>query len=91
MKVRANRPIERPGIIFSRWEWMTLALILLLAAILRLGAPGITEFKRDEGNLAQMALDMARGRDFPLLGLSSSVNVPNPPISVYLFNDPVRV
>ncbi len=59
-----------------------------LAAILRLGAPGITEFKRDEGNLSQLALDLVHGRDLPLLGLSSSVNVPNPPISVYLFAVP---
>jgi 4-amino-4-deoxy-L-arabinose transferase-like glycosyltransferase len=71
-----------------RWEWGALALILLVAAILRMGAPGITEFKRDEGNLAQLALDMAHGRNLPLLGLSSSVNVPNPPISVYLFAVP---
>jgi hypothetical protein len=71
-----------------RGEWGALALILLVAAILRLGAPGITEFKRDEGNLAQLALDMAHGRSLPLLGLSSSVNVPNPPISVYLFAVP---
>ncbi len=72
----------------GRWEWVALALILLVAASLRLGAPGITEFKRDEGNLAQLALDMAHGRNLPLLGLSSSVNVPNPPISVYLFAVP---
>jgi 4-amino-4-deoxy-L-arabinose transferase-like glycosyltransferase len=71
-----------------RWEWGALALILLVAAVLRMGAPGITEFKRDEGNLAQLALDMAHGRNLPLLGLSSSVNVPNPPISVYLFAVP---
>jgi 4-amino-4-deoxy-L-arabinose transferase-like glycosyltransferase len=74
-----------------RWEWGVLALILLVAAILRLGAPGITEFKRDEGNLAQLALNMAQGRNLPLLGLSSSVNIPNPPISVYLFAVPFTV
>jgi hypothetical protein len=74
-----------------RWEWGVLAAIVVLAAVLRLGAPGITEFKRDEGNLARLALDMAHGRDLPLLGLSSSVNVPNPPISVYLFAIPFAV
>jgi 4-amino-4-deoxy-L-arabinose transferase-like glycosyltransferase len=77
-----------PPRIIRQEEWGALALILLLAAILRLGAPGITEFKRDEGNLAQLALELAHGRDLPLLGLSSSVNVPNPPISVYLFAVP---
>ena len=68
-----------------RREWALLACILLLAAVVRLGAPGISEFKRDEANMSQMALDLVEGRRVPLLGLSSSVNVPNPPISVYLF------
>jgi 4-amino-4-deoxy-L-arabinose transferase-like glycosyltransferase len=72
-----------------RGEWIALALILLLAAALRLGAPGISEFKRDEANMMTRALDLARGRDLPLLGLSSSVNVPNPPVSVYLFAVPL--
>lgn len=68
-----------------RREWIVLVLILLLAAALRMGAPGITEFKRDEANLSRLALDVAQGRDLPLLGISSSVNLPNPPINVYLF------
>ena len=71
-----------------RWEWIALAVILLLAAALRMGAPGISEFKRDEGNLAQLALDLTHGRDFPLLGLSASVNLPNPPVSVYVIAPP---
>jgi 4-amino-4-deoxy-L-arabinose transferase-like glycosyltransferase len=71
-----------------RGEWLALALILLLAAALRLGAPGISEFKRDEATMMARALDLARGRDLPLLGLSSSVNLPNPPLSVYLFAIP---
>ncbi len=86
---RISEPIRR-------WEWAALVGILLLAAALRLGWPGITEFKRDEANMSRRALDLVQGRDVPLLGLSSSVNVPNPPISVYLFalpyalkNDPV--
>lgn len=78
---RDNTPV-RPG------EYAALAVLLLLAVALRLGAPGITEFKRDEANLSQRALDLVHGRDFPLLGLSSSVGVPNPPISVYLFAVP---
>lgn len=71
-----------------RGEWLALALILLLVAALRMGAPGISEFKRDEANMMARALDLARGRELPLLGLSSSVNVPNPPVSVYLFAVP---
>jgi len=68
-----------------RWELACLVVILALAAALRMGAPGITEFKRDEANLSQLALDLARGRDLPLLGISSSAGIPNPPHSVYLF------
>jgi 4-amino-4-deoxy-L-arabinose transferase-like glycosyltransferase len=83
-----ERGLSWRGAATRRWEWAGLALVILLAAVLRLGAPGITEFKRDEGNLSQLALDVVHGRDLPLLGLSSSVNVPNPPISVYLFTIP---
>jgi len=72
----------------QRWERPLLVAILLLAAALRLGAPGITEFKRDEANLSQLALDLAQGRDLPLLGIASSVGVPNPPINVYLMAIP---
>jgi 4-amino-4-deoxy-L-arabinose transferase-like glycosyltransferase len=71
-----------------RWEVAALLGILCLAGVLRLGAPGISEFKRDEGNMTLRALDLVNGRDFPLLGLSSSVSIPNPPISVYLFAIP---
>ncbi len=69
----------------ARWEWLALAAILLLAAALRLGAPGVSEFKLDEAHLSQLALDTARGRDFPLLGIGSSVGIPNMPVSVWLF------
>lgn len=80
--------MTRGGFSIRRGEWIALGLILLLSAALRMGAPGISEFKRDEANMMTRALDLARGRDLPLLGLSSSVNVPNPPISVYLFAFP---
>ncbi len=80
--------MARAGSPIRRGEWLALALILLLAAALRMGAPGITEFKRDEANMMARTLDLARGRDLPLLGLSSSVNIPNPPVSVYLFAVP---
>jgi 4-amino-4-deoxy-L-arabinose transferase-like glycosyltransferase len=68
-----------------RAEQTLLLLILLLAAVLRMGWPGVVEFKLDEAKLSRLALDMARGRTFPLHGIVSSVGVPNPPISVYLF------
>ncbi len=75
----------RPG---RRLDWLALVLILCLAAALRLGAPGISEFKRDEANLSALALDMARGHAFPLLGIDSSVGIRNAPFSVYVVVPP---
>ncbi|GAB4510474.1 MAG: hypothetical protein OHK0046_07380 [Anaerolineae bacterium] len=62
--------------------------ILLIAAYLRLGQPGIVEYKRDEANLSQLALDFAQGRAFPLLGIGSSVGFPNAPVNVYILAIP---
>jgi 4-amino-4-deoxy-L-arabinose transferase-like glycosyltransferase len=61
---------------------------LFLAAVLRLGWPGIIEFKRDEATLSRLALDLAKGDHFPILGIGSSVGFPNAPINVYLFTIP---
>src|SRR5690606_37232666 len=80
-----EQPVRSRYAPYARWELALLAAILLLAGALRMGAPGITEFKRDEANLSRLALDLAQGSDFPLLGISSSVGIPNPPISAYLF------
>lgn len=66
-------------------------VILLLAAFLRLNAPGITEFKRDEATLSRLSLNLAQGQDFPVLGIGSSVGFPNSPINVYLFAIPYAV
>jgi hypothetical protein len=71
-----------------RAEGLALIAILLLAAFLRLNSPGVIEFKRDEANLSYLALNFARGHSLPLLGISSSVGVPNSPMSVYLFSLP---
>ncbi|MFW5696866.1 MAG: hypothetical protein ACOCXR_03680, partial [Phototrophicaceae bacterium] len=69
-------------------EWFMLAAILLVAAFLRLGSPEIVEFKRDEAALSLLALDFARGGELPLLGIGSSVGVPNAPANVYLLAIP---
>ncbi len=69
-------------------EWFMLAAILLVAAFLRLGSPQIVEFKRDEAALSLLSLDVARDGDFPLLGIGSSVGVPNAPANVYLLAVP---
>ncbi|MEP7289138.1 MAG: glycosyltransferase family 39 protein [Chloroflexota bacterium] len=67
-----------------RLEWAALAIVLILAAVLRLGMPGVVEFKLDEANLSLLSLDMVHGRSFPLLGIDSSVGIRNAPVSVYI-------
>lgn len=70
------------------FEGAALLFILLLAAYLRLSYPGIVEYKRDEANLSRLALDVAHGRAFHLLGIGSSVGFPNAPMNVYLLAVP---
>ena len=76
----ASRP--KGGV--SRRELGLLLGLLALAAVVRLGWPGLTEFKADEGRLLTLALDMADGR-FATHGLSSSVGFPNAPMSVWIY------
>ncbi|NJL57808.1 hypothetical protein HC928_23765, partial [bacterium] len=75
-------------------EVFVLALLLAtvsLAAYLRMGQPGISEFKADEANLSLLALDMAYGRTLPLLGIGSSTGFPNAPVNVYLLALPYAI
>ncbi len=74
-----------------RTEALGLVVILALAAVLRLGWPGLTEFKADEARLLALALDMAQGQGLALRGISSSVGFPNFPMSVWLYALPVRI
>ena len=67
------------------------AVLLVLAAALRMGWPGVSEFKLDEAHLYSLALDVAEFRSLPLRGLGSSVGIANPPVSVYLFALPLLV
>jgi len=69
-------------------EWIALALIMLLGAVLRLGWPRIAEFKADEAHIAELALDLAHGHSLPLQGIMTSVGLPKPPISIYLYAIP---
>lgn len=72
----------------TRPELLALVGILALAAFLRLALPGVVEFRQDEANLSQIALDMARGRAFPLSSIDSSVGILQPPGSIYLLVPP---
>ncbi len=70
-------------------ETILLVLILLVAGGLRLGWPGLTEFKGDEARLMLLSLDMAEGKQFPVRGIGSSVGLPNTPMSVWLYALPL--
>ncbi len=73
------------------WEIALLTGILLLAALLRMGWPGLTEFKRDEALLLARALDVAQGAQFHIRGISSSIGFPNTPIGVWLYAVPLLI
>ncbi|MFQ5407329.1 MAG: glycosyltransferase family 39 protein [Anaerolineales bacterium] len=68
---------------------MALLGIMLIAGTLRMGWPGISEFKADEARLLAISLDAAAGVSFPLRGITSSVGIPNFPMSAWLYALPV--
>ncbi len=72
-------------------DFLLLLGILLLAGVMRMGWPGITEFKADEARLLSLALDLAEGKAFPLHGITSSVGIPNFPMSVWLYALPLTL
>lgn len=71
-------------------EWAAVAGLLILAGVLRMGWPGLTEFKADEARLLSLALDMRQGA-WAVRGISSSTGFPNFPMSVWLYALPVWV
>ncbi len=72
----------------KRRDWLLLALVLLCAAVVRFGQPGIVEFFHDDAMLSTLAQQMAAGEYFPVTGINSSVGIPNPPTSVYVMAIP---
>src|SRR5690606_33381244 len=74
----------------NRREAVVFLLILVIAAVARLGWPGLTEFKADEGRLLTLALRMSDG-ELAVRGISSSVGFPNAPMSVWLYSLPLFI
>lgn len=79
----------RPGRM-TRWEWVVLAAVIALAAVLRLARPDLTEFKADEGRLLTLALETSGGQ-VAVHGIASSVGFPNAPMSVWLYALPLTL
>ncbi len=72
----------------TRRSLAALALVLVVAAALRLSAPGVVEFLHDEATLSLLAQDMLISRSLPLTGMPSSVGLPNSPVTVYIMAVP---
>jgi predicted membrane-bound mannosyltransferase len=70
---------------FDKRELWLLAAVLLLATVLRVGWPALTEFKFSEARLEALALELTRGGHLPLVGVPSSAGFDHSPISVYLY------
>ncbi len=69
---------------FGRDLWL-LAGILLLATVLRVAWPTLSEFKFSEARLEALALELTREGRLPLVGVPSSAGFDHSPISVYLY------
>jgi hypothetical protein len=69
--------------LITRRDRIVLALILLVAAVLRLSDLGITEYAYDEATLSSLAQARLSGRSVTL-GMMSSAQIPNFPASVYV-------
>ena len=56
--------------------------VLALAALLRLGWPGVTLFDFDQARVSLLSLQMARQGEFARLGMQSSSSLPDFPATV---------
>jgi 4-amino-4-deoxy-L-arabinose transferase-like glycosyltransferase len=65
-----------------------LVLALLIAGVTRLGWLGLVEFQYDESWALGVASTIARGQALPLVGIGSSLGIPNAPFFVYLMAIP---
>ena len=73
----------------GRRDLLALVIVLVVAALVRMGDGGrLSEYAYDQATLSSLALDMATGRDLPLLGIQSSAGLPNSPMTVYVLAIP---
>ena len=66
-------------------ELVFFAAVLVLATILRVGWPALTEFKFSEARLEALALEITHEGRLPLVGVPSSAGIDHSPLSVYLY------
>ncbi|HVC32309.1 MAG TPA: glycosyltransferase family 39 protein [Chloroflexota bacterium] len=61
-----------------------LVAAVAITAVTRLGWLGLIEFENDEAWALTVASEIARGQAYPLVGIGSSLGIPNAPFFVYL-------
>ncbi len=84
----AAKSIRRQALIatnpIQRRDWLILALIVLVAAITRMGDLGrVADYGYDQATLSTLALDFVSGKGVPVVGVESSAGVPNSPVTAY--------
>jgi len=68
-----------------------LVSIILLAGLLRMTLPGLSEFKADEARLYASSLNFVNTLEIPIHGISSSIGIPNFPISIWIYAIPLMI
>lgn len=66
-------------------------LVLIAAFATRFAQIEAVEFYHDEAMVSMMAQELAHGQTFPLVGILSSVGIPNPPAAIYVMAAPFAV
>ena len=75
----------------TRLTKLALFMAVLLASILRLWNPGMAEFKFDEAHIYLLARDIALKGAHPVWGVTSSIGLPNPPLTPYIYASVLRL
>ena len=69
-------------------DCLLVLVILFIATLLRFSHPTVVEFFHDDAMLSSLVQELVVGEKFPLVGILSSVGIPNPPTGVYLLAIP---
>lgn len=71
--------------LIAKRELLSVSAVFLLAIVLRVGQPTLSEFKFSEARLEALALELTHEGRLPLVGVPSSAGFDHSPISVYLY------
>lgn len=84
---------------FNRWTVLSFCLVLLVAAVTRIGdGASLTHFRYDQARISFLALETARGDAFHWTGVDNSAGLPTSPLTIwfyallfFIFNNPQMV